>query len=64
MRVCSSLRAIGINAVLGLRLGGILVVRGAGGVGRGLADNELLLALLGIELPPYRAHLVGIIDLC
>ena len=38
-------------------------VRGAGGVGGGLADNELLSASLGNELPPNRAHLVGIVDL-
>ena len=63
MRVCSSLRAIGINAVLGLRLGGILVVRGAGGVGGGLADNKLLSAPLGIELPANIEHLVGAVDL-
>ena len=38
-------------------------VRGAGGVGGGLADNKLFSALLGIELPPGREHFVNAIDL-
>ena len=42
MRVYSSSRVIGNGAMLDLRLGEILVVRGAGGVGGGPADNELL----------------------
>ena len=54
---------IGTGGEPGLRLGGILVVRGAGGVGGGLADNELLSAPLGIELPPDIEHLVGAVDL-
>ena len=63
MRVCSSLLVIGTGGEPGLRLGGILVVRGAGGVGGGLADNKLFSALLGIELPPGREHFVNAIDL-
>ena len=54
---------IGTGGEPGLRLGGTLVVRGASGISRGLADNEQLSAPLGIELPPDRAHLVGVIDL-
>ena len=47
---------IGIGGGPGLQLGGTLVVRGASGVGGGLADNELLSAPLGIKL-------VGVVDL-
>ena len=46
----------------GLRLGGILVVHGAGGVSGELADNELLSVPLGNKLPPDRAYLVGVVD--
>ena len=53
----------GIGGEPGLRLGGTLVVRGTGGVSRGLADNEQLSAPLGIELPPDREHPVGTVDL-
>ena len=53
---------IGNGVVLGFRLGQILVVCGAGGVSGGLADNELLSAPLGNELPPGRAHLLGAVD--
>ena len=63
MRVCSSLLVFGNGGEPGLRLGGTLVVRGAGGVGGGLVDNKLFSAPLGIELPPDRAHLVGVIGL-
>ena len=62
MRVCSSLLVFGTGGEPGLRLGGTLVVHGASGVGGGLADNELLSAPLGNELPPGRAHLLGAVD--
>ena len=64
MRVCSSLLVFVTGGEPGLRLGGTLVVRGAGGVDRGLADNELLSVPLGNELPPDREHLVGLGLLC
>ena len=63
MRVCSSLLVFVTGGEPGLRLGGTLVVRGASGISRGLADNEQLSAPLGIELPPGREHFVAAVDL-
>ena len=56
MGVCSSLLVIGTDGRPGFRLGGSLVVRGAGGSGGGLAGSEPLLALLDTGLPLGRGH--------
>ena len=63
VRACLSLLVFVTGGEPGLRLGGTLVVRGAGGVGGGLADNRLFSAPLGIELPPGREHLIAAVDL-
>ena len=63
MRVCSSHLMIGTDGRPGLRLGGSLVVRGAGGSGGGLANSELLSAPLSIALPPGREHPVSTVGL-
>jgi len=63
VRACLSLLVFGTGGGSSLRLGGFLVVRGAGGSGGGLAGSELPSTPLDTELAPGRERLVADVDI-